>query len=251
MRRVASARWPAPRQHRRRGRGARRWRSSGQALVEFALFALILIYMTAGVVNVGGLLNDHISLVYAVRQGARTGSVLGNQANADCAIVDAVYAAVANMPNLTITDIQIYKAGTNGNVLNDASGKPLMDEYRGNNPYCTVSVSGGVSTTTIAPAASTLNYPPANRNNQPFVEDSLGVKVSYAYTIRFTFAGFFTGTFTASDYAVMPVNPIAIPSPVPTPTPIATSTRSSRYIPRIPVDSMSRPLVMPKIGGAI
>lgn len=202
----------------------RRRRSRGQALVEFSLFALTMIYMTAGVADIGGLLDDHISLEYAVRQGARTGSVLGNQSNADCNIIDAIDASVVNMPNLTITEVQIYDAGTNGNVQNDGSGKPLMDDYKGNNPTCAISSSGGATTTTITPVATTLNYPPANRLNQPFTEDSLGVKVFYNYSIQFGFAGFFSGTFNASDYAVMPINPIAVPSAVPSPTMMPTPT---------------------------
>lgn len=226
MRRTALSRWYIRAKRGQRGSlGARRRRRSrGQALLEFSMFVLTMIYLTAGVADVGGLLDDHISLEYAVRQGARTGSVLGNQSNADCAIIDSIDAAVTNMPNLTITEVQIYDAGTNGQILNSSGGVPLVDDYKGNSPYCTVSVSGGTTTTIIAPAATTLNYPPANRNNQPFNEDSIGVKVSYSYQIQFSFAGFFSGSFNAYDYAVMPINPIAIPSPVPTPTPIATST---------------------------
>lgn len=199
----------------------RRRRSRGQALVEFSLFALTLIYMIAGIADIGGLLDDHISLEYAVRQGARTGSVVGNQGNADCNIIDAIDASVVNMPNLTITEVKIYDAGTNGNIQNDSSGNPLVDDYKGNNPTCAISSSGG---TTITPAATTLNYPPANRANQTFTEDSLGVKVFYTYNIQFGFAGFFSGTFNASDYAVMPINPIAIPSAVPSPTPLPTAS---------------------------
>ncbi len=204
--------------------GRRRRRSRGQALLEFSMFVLTMIYLIAGVADIGGLLDDHISLEYAVRQGARTGAVLGNQSNTDCAIIDSIDAAVTGMPNLTITEVQIYKAGTNGNVLNDSSGNPLVDDYKGNNPYCTVSSSSGTTSTTITPAATTLNYPPANRNNQPFSEDSLGVKVFYSYKIQFSLAGFFSGTLNAYDYAVMPINPVAFPSPVPTPTQPPTAT---------------------------
>lgn len=226
MRRSSLSRWYIRLKRGHRGRDWLTWRrhSRGQALLEFTVFALTLIYMIAGIADIGGLLDDHISLEYAVRQGARTGSVLGNQSSADCSIIGAIDAAVVNMPNLTVTEVQIYKAGANGNVLNDGSGNPLMDDYKGTNPYCTVTSSGGVITTTITPAATTLNYQPANRNNQPFNEDSLGVKVFYSYNIQFGFAGFFSGTLNASDYAVMPINPIAIPSPVPTPSPIATSS---------------------------
>src|SRR5215469_1223920 len=98
-------------------RARRRWSTRhqrGQALIEFSLFFLFLVTLVAGIVDIGGLLNDHISLEYAARQGARTGSVLGNQGSADCAIIGAVNAAVSSMPNLQVTSIKIYQAGNNG-----------------------------------------------------------------------------------------------------------------------------------------
>lgn len=222
MRKSSLSRWYIRLKRGQRGHNRPAWRrrSRGQALLEFTVFALTLIYMIAGIADIGSLLDDHISLEYAVRQGARTGSVLGNQSNADCGIIDAIDASIANMPNLTITEIQIYKAGNNGNVLNDSSGNPFMDDYKGNNPYCTVTSSSGGITTTITPAATTQNYLPSTRNNQAFTEDSLGVKVFYSYKIQLSFAGFFSGTLNTYDYAVMPINPIAIPSPVPTFTPV-------------------------------
>jgi Flp pilus assembly protein TadG len=192
----------------------RRPRSRGQALIEFTMFVLFLITMTAGVVDIGGLLNDHISLEYAARQGARTGSVLGNAGSADCAVIGAVDAALVDMPNLTLTRIVIYDAGPNGQVYNG-----LEDVYQGNT---TCTVVNGVAT--ISPAATTMTYPPAQRNNTPYTEDSIGVELDYNYKFSFGFALLISGTFSASDYAVMPINPIAIPSPVPTPTPLPTPT---------------------------
>jgi|SRR5579872_1028601 len=207
----------------------RRRRQRGQALIEFSLFFLFLVTLTAGIVDIGGLLNDHISLEYAARQGARTASVLGNQGSADCAIIGAVQAAVSGMPNLQVTGIKIYQAGNNG--LSDGS----EDDYPAgvacqvtSGVPCITSLSGGLSVCNgnngncQAPPATACNYPPVNRSNTPYTEDSIGVEVDYNYTFRFDFALLISGSFSASDYAVMPINPVAIPSPIPTPTQLPT-----------------------------
>lgn len=189
-------------------------RENGQALVEFTMFFLFLLLLTAGVTDIGGLLNDHISLEYAARQGARTASVLGNQQDSDCAVIGAINAALLNMPNLALTGIKIYDAGPNGQVLSNKA-----DIY---GPGTTCAIVGGIPT--ISPAALQLTYPPNIRNNTPYVEDSVGVELDYTYTFRFGFGLLVTGSFSSSDYAVMPINPVAIPSPVPTPTQLPTPT---------------------------
>ncbi|MGH2516623.1 MAG: TadE/TadG family type IV pilus assembly protein [Ktedonobacterales bacterium] len=209
-------------------------RQHGQALIEFSLFFLFLMLLTAGIVDICGLLNDHINLEYAARQGARTGSVLGNQGSADCAIIGAVDSALSKMPNLQLTGIKIYQSGNNGT----SDGKE--DDYPAG-AYCQVTsgvpcivvISGGTGSCNgnngdcQAPPATVCGYLPTARNNTPYVEDSIGVEVDYNYTFRFDFALLITGTFSASDYAVMPINPVAIPSPVPTPTQLPTPAPTS------------------------
>jgi len=201
-------------------RRRRRRRQRGQALLEFAMFFLFLTYLLAGTTNIGGLLNDHISVEYATRQGARTGAVLGNQGGvsglaADCAIIGAIDAALVSLPNVTPNQITIYKAGADGQPIDTTT----MDIYAGNS---TCSVSGGVDT--ISPTI--LNPPggwvPSSRSNQPYLEDSLGVRLDYTYSFNFPLLP--GGSFNASDYSVMPIDPVAIPSPIPTPTQPPTPT---------------------------
>lgn len=204
---------------RRRRRGQR-----GQALIEFAMFFLFLVYLLAGGTNITFLLSDHLSIVYAARQGARTGAVLGNQGgasgyDADCAIIGAVDAALANMPNLTINQITIYLAGANGTEANTTQ----EDRYTASGstpPTCTV--TGGVSTIN-APGGTYQGWAPSARNNQPITEDSLGVKIDYTYTFQFPIVPGYSSASTF-DSAVMPVDPVTVPSPVPTPTPPPTPT---------------------------
>lgn len=203
---------------RRRAPGAHRGCSRGQALLEFALFFQVMLFLIAGLVDIGGLLNDHISIVYAARQGARTGAVLGNAAPAatpystDCAIIGAVQSAMQGMPNVTVVRIHIYNSGPDGSV---APGSPIPEDLYAGNSQC--EIVGGLPTITSTPGAGNLNWAPAGRNNTAFSEDSLGVKIDYSYTFQFPLV--FTGTFQSSDQAIMPLSPSVIPSNIPTPTP--------------------------------
>jgi hypothetical protein len=189
----------------RRERGQR-----GQALLEFAAFFVLILFLVAGVVDVGGLLNDHVSIEYATRQAARTGAVLGNQPTADCAIVSAINAAISSVSNVTVTQVMIYDAGADGLP----QGATTESIYAGD-PTCSI-LSG---TPTLSEAASPNNYPPSSRSDNPFSEDSLGIQVSYDYTFQFPLLG--GGAYQGTDYTVMPINPVVLPTPVLAPTPTA------------------------------
>jgi hypothetical protein len=183
---------------------------SGQALLEFALFLVLILFMIAGVVDVGGLLNDHVSIEYATRQAARTGAVLGNQPTADCAIISAVNASLTSVANVTVTQIMIYNAGPDGLPQGMAS----ETVYAGD-PTCTIVGN----TPTLSEVASPNNYPPSSRNDNPYTEDSLGIQVNYSYAFQFPLLG--SGVFQTTDYTVMPINPVVLPTPILAPTPTA------------------------------
>jgi len=194
---------PAP-TARGRGMPARRQgapAARGQALVEFAAFFTLIMMLLAGLINVGGLLDDHLNVMYAARQGARTAAVMGTQSMSDCAIVGAVQAALANVPNLQLQQIVIYRA--------DAYGKPQGTSSETIYPGATAcTISGGTASFSLSP--TTNNYPPGARNNTPYTEDSVGVELDYTYTFQFPLFG---GRFSAADRSVMPVSPITIPTP--------------------------------------
>jgi Flp pilus assembly protein TadG len=183
---------------------------SGQALLEFALFVVLILLMIAGVVDVGGLLNDHVSIEYATRQAARTGAVLGSQPTADCAIISAVNASLSSVANITVTQIMIYDAGADGLPQGTAS----ETVYAGD-PTCTIVGN----TPTLSEVANPNNYPASSRDDNPYTEDSLGVQVSYSYAFQFPLLG--GGTFQTADYTVMPINPVVLPTPILAPTPTA------------------------------
>jgi Flp pilus assembly protein TadG len=202
---------------RRAGRHTRRprlpvssWRrpgERGQAIIEFTFFFVFIMFLLAGVVDIGGLLNAHLAIVYASRQGARTGSAVGPIATADCAIVGAIHSALLAQPNLTVTSITIYKSGPDGQPTTNSSGQLAVDVYPGAVNCNSADVI--VSTQTGNPvAASPDNWDPATdptaRSVTPFAEDTLGVQLQYTYTFHFSLLG---ATFSASDYAVFPMEP--------------------------------------------
>lgn len=166
------------------------------------MFFIVIMLLLAGLINIGGLLADHLNVEYAARQGARTAGVLGNQAFADCAIIGAVDTALLNMPNLRLDQIVIYRADGAG-----LSQGPASETHYSGDTVCTV--TGGLPALSEAPTLD--NYPPANRQNRPYTEDSVGIELQYTYTFQFPLLGL--GSFSAADHAVMPISPLTVPTP--------------------------------------
>lgn len=178
-------------------------------MIEFAMFAVFLATLAAGVTDVGTLLDDHENVVFAARQGARTGSVLGPQAAADCAIVGAVHASVLNETDLTLQQIIIYKADANG-LPTVQSGTTLEEVY----PGYVDCVNGIIVDARAAPPQPTVaptvnNWAASSRSNTPFTEDSIGVELDFTFQWRFNLFG--TGSFSGADHAVFPINVTTTP----------------------------------------
>ena len=183
-----------------RRRRAPRRASRGQALVETALFLTVLLLLVAGGSDIATLLDDHLNIVYAAREGARIGSVMGADNNADCAILGAVQAALAADRNVTLSDILIYSADQNGLPISIQ----YEEEYTG---ATTCDESTGQPTN--PPVVD--NWPASARNATPFLEDSLGVELQYTYRFQFNLLGI--GSFSGNDHAVMPVAVQLYPTP--------------------------------------
>jgi Flp pilus assembly protein TadG len=195
---------------RRRGARAGR-RQRGQALVEFATFVLFVVTLLAGVVDTGGLLNDHTSLEYAAREGARTAAVLGIAAAADCGAIGAIQADAVYLPSVHINDIIIYKAAADGSPADLTNS---ADAYTGTTTCLSSgATSQGCVSTSDFTTPITCPWPPSGRSNTPFSADSVGVEIDYTYSFEFPFPPFATGAFVASDHAVIPLNPVVIPTP--------------------------------------
>jgi hypothetical protein len=200
-----------------RSRGTRHARrrsgQQGQALLEFTMTFLFIMFLLVGVADVGGLLDIHIAGIYAARQGARTGAVIGTAGEttapstlADCAIVGAVHSVLANQPNLTVTQITIYQADPNGLSTGQAQYYPgTADCQNGiivDSTSCLTIPPYTCSTISALPGS---NWDATQRKTTAYSEDSLGVKIDYSYQFQFNLLG--SGAFPTSDYAVYPMNP--------------------------------------------
>jgi hypothetical protein len=189
----------------------------GQALIEFTFFVLIMLLLLVGVTDIAALLDDHESVVYAARQGARTGAVIGPAIGADCAIVGAVHASLVNLPRLQVRKIIIFRALPSGlpNGTNEQGYPGTADCQNGK----IIDTATGLTITANPngwPETGVQGDGTPDRNNTAFFEYSLGVELDYSYTWQFNLIG--SGTFDASDAAVFPINPAGLPTPIPTNT---------------------------------
>jgi hypothetical protein len=188
--------------------GASRPLQAGQAMMEFALFFTFMMLVLAGVTDVAFLEDAHVNVVFAARQGARTGAVLDQGTptgpSVDCAIVGAIQATLLSQSDVTLNQITIFQAGANGVPTGNQQIYSGTDSCTSANSYTLTPLSGS-------------NWPPSARNDTPFTEDSLGVKLDYTFTFRFNL--WQGGTLNLSDSSVFPLNPAGFPSPVPSPTP--------------------------------
>jgi Flp pilus assembly protein TadG len=194
------------------------WRR-GQALIEFTLFFGFMMLMLAGVTDVAFLVDAHVNVVYAARQGARVGAVLGNSPIADCAILGTVEATLLNASDVTVTKITVCRSTSTGQPNSD--GVTSQEVYPGGDscpagttapqnptgpvvPSTPPSVNGWPSYPPCPTSSATPPTFPNNcRNTTLLYEDSLGVKIDYTYQFRFNL--WQGGTVSLSDYAVYPI----------------------------------------------
>lgn len=169
----------------------RRRSRRGQSLVEFALFLSVILLLLGGLVDLGTLLDDHLSVVTASRHAALAAATAGTNAKADCVALATVALATRDLRGVSVTRIVIYQSGSDG--LPSAS---YEDVYLGN-PGCTNSAS--------PPVAAPANWLPATRINAYGSANSLGVEIDYTYDWQMLLIAI--GSLNVVDHAVMPITP--------------------------------------------
>jgi Flp pilus assembly protein TadG len=92
----------------------------GQAMVEFAIIVPILLTVLLGIMQLGVVYNNWVTLTDAARAGARKGAVCrtGCSPSASAATINAVKASAANLKqsNLGVTVTSTWAQGTNVTV---------------------------------------------------------------------------------------------------------------------------------------
>lgn len=167
---------------RRRGRG----RSSGQALVEFALIAPIFFVVFFGIVEFSFILTTLSGFNFAAREGARYGSIIGNSdPNADQGILSAIITRSQVLPFGTPISVDIYKANQDGScVSSTGTGSGALGT-----PSCTEDFYTFSSKTSYT--ASFTGWSPTSRNDTLIGADYLGVHVLFQYTFVTSFLNYY------------------------------------------------------------
>lgn len=157
----------------------------GQSLVEFALAFPIFLLVLFGVIEFTFVLNAELGLNYATRDGALVAAEAGNNANADCLILQQIDADL-NPPTAeaNVLTVHIFSATEGGAPL----ASPKEQTYtRGGTTTC--------GTITVPYTAVTTNYPynircsdfdrttcsAASTGPSNTGVDIIGVRIDYAY----------------------------------------------------------------------
>jgi Flp pilus assembly protein TadG len=112
---------------------------SGQALVEFALFASLFILILTGIVDYSIYIRDEIELTEGAAAGAGMGAYPGQQKNL-VAMTTVATASVTDVSNVQATAVDVYTCMPGGTAVASTAicpnGTPLM--------YVKVTTSGTV-----------------------------------------------------------------------------------------------------------
>ena len=100
-----------------RGRSTRR-RQRGQSLVEFSLILPIFLVVFFGIIEFAFYFNGQLSLNYATRDASLVAAEAGNNANADCLILQKVNQDInAPMDETKIVAVHIFSADQTGHPV--------------------------------------------------------------------------------------------------------------------------------------
>lgn len=200
--------------HLARARVAEREHGRGQSLVEFAMIVTVMMLMLLGMLEFGFIFDQHLTLEYASREGARVGAALGNGTSTiPCASVDqnvvAAVQRVISSPGSRVTEsrvseIRLYKATSTGAQSGTSFNTWIYAKAQG--PVVDGKALDFKSTTT--------NWAACGRSNAATSPDSIGVRVSYTYipvtplsAVMSFFGGAGPATIPISDQTVMALNP--------------------------------------------
>ncbi len=185
-------------------RSRRRHERRGQAMVEFGLVLPIFILLIIGLIEFALGFNANLAENFASREAALIGAESGNDAIADCRILQTIENSIDNPAHADrINQVRIYRAGVNGNEL----GANVYS--RGGNITCTFWDGVANQTITVNYTLLTEGYPVASRCNQlegcaGISLDTIGVAINYTHPWITPLAGMVTlngggFTFTASN----------------------------------------------------
>lgn len=187
----------------------------GQSLVEYAMTVPVFLLILLGIMEFGFAFSHHLTLEYATREGARTGSAIANGTVATCAKVDdeiiasvqRVLDAAGSVDLSHVTEIHIYKASATGQ-----EGAQINVWKPGSNG---VTVAGELLKfhKDTNPGKQTWGVPCPGQQprNNAANADSVGVSLTYDYQMVTPLASLMRivgpATLRMTDRTVMSLNP--------------------------------------------
>jgi hypothetical protein len=192
----------------------------GQALLEMAMVLPLFLLIVLGTLEFGLAFDHNLTLEYASREGARTGSALANgggpitcsppsvaSAMVDNNIIAAVERVLSSdgspIKLANVTEIHIYKVtAANGNG-NEVAGLVNRWTYT---PGAGPSVNG--TPLDFSPDLLMQGWLACTRFNGQPNPDSIGVSVRYTYKLQTALGALMNVVdFAMSDHTVMALNP--------------------------------------------
>jgi hypothetical protein len=180
----------------------------GVSLVEAAIALPLVLLLALGVTDFGFMFMDSLDVSGAAREGARVGSAVGDQADADDYILGAVNEATAGLQNSTLRAIWIFKAGPHGEpvdkcVVDDSPGYYSCVGTTDNTNIYDESGSLLVGSWNADGRKSTIGS--ACPTNPGACPDRLGVRIVFSHDWVTGFFGLSDGPFT--EDAVFQIEP--------------------------------------------
>jgi hypothetical protein len=202
----------------------RRRNSRGQALVEMAMILPIFLLLVLGTLEFGLAFDHNLTLEYATREGARTGSALANGGG-------PLGCGAGQSPNAATVDNNIIAAvervlTSQGSPVKMANVTEIRIYWVDNNPTGGINTNGAETPGTVNRwipgfTAATGNSPALDFQPDPGVQgwpacsrtnglnaDSIGVSVRYNYNLQTSLGALLSVVnFQMRDHTVMALNP--------------------------------------------
>ena len=201
---------------------ARGCHQRGQALLEMAMVLPILLLLILGTLEFGIAFDHNLTLEYASREGARTGSALANGGGpvtcspasaASLTVDDNIVAAVERVLTsdgspikiANVTEIRIYWVRSTTPVNTNGAETPGSVNRWTYTPGAGPVVNG--TPLDFSPDLAMQGWPACSRSNG-VNPDSIGVSVRYTYNLQTSLGALVSVVnFQMHDHTVMALNP--------------------------------------------
>lgn len=168
----------------------------GNTVVEFALILMMMMMIAIGSYEWGMGFRDRLAVAQSVREGARVGAAFGDNAQSDCAILEAGAGSLSSIGGKEVKEIWIYESDDIGTVSsNKQRYRPAVS---GDNAAFLACSDGWYKVEE--------NWVPSARDSSGPVRDWIGVRVVLDHEWRTNFL-WWNGTVEWQESSVFHLEP--------------------------------------------